>query len=174
MTYRDQPSLDDGSLDEKDHLIPNAFRLVAAFVAAPTVAASALAVVQPGYFGLPYIEAVYRTAVSYALFGAYPLTIIFAVPAYFILRKRVRAKIVNCALTGAIIAALPWFFIGAFGRTGNAWTNDRPTLIDGQLTAYGWAELALIMLLIGAAGAIAGAVFWLVAVGGKQTRREAG
>jgi hypothetical protein len=170
MSYRDEPLLDDGSLSESQRITPTWPRLIAAFVLAPAIASVAFAFVAPGYDGLPYYEAVFSSAKLYALLGAYPLAFIFGIPLYLGLRKNARATALNCAVAGALIAATPWFFVGAFGQTGNVWTGNRATLVNGELTTYGWIELGQFLLLIGAAGAAGGVVLWLVAAFGVKPK----
>ena len=173
MTYRDEPVFDDGLLSQSERTAPNPLRLIAAFVFVPGLAAFVLATVQPGYAGLPYFEAVLRSALLFAIFGAYPSTLIFGVPIYLVLRKNLRATISNCAAAGAFVAALPWFLLGVLASPDQASTNGRATVVDGRMTAYGWLELGQFLLILGAVGAVAGALFWLIAVAGDRRFKTA-
>jgi hypothetical protein len=165
MSYRDEIDIGDGILPASEIVVPNRYRLFAAFVIAPALASVALASLMPGYMGLPIGEAVVRTALLYAILGAYPATAVLGVPAYMLLKRRARARIINCAVAGAIVAALPWFLLGLVSQPDAASMNGRPTVIDGKMTAYGWLEFGEFLLIVAFAGAIGGAIFWFIALG---------
>lgn len=144
---------------------PPAWRVAAAFVAAPTATAIILAWAVPLYGGMPdRVERVANTAVVYALVGAYPTTLLFGVPAFLVLRRRLPPTALGCSLVGAAVAALPWLLLGlhpAFD-TGNSAIDGRATLIDGRTTLWGWFVWAQLVGTIAGMGAVGGAVFWLV------------
>jgi hypothetical protein len=124
----------------------------------------------PAYDGLPSLaERVWRTAQVYAIVGAYPATLVFGVPAYFLLRRHFTAGLISCSIVGAIVAALPWAIIGLLpsGAT-QASVGGSATVIDGVRTAYGWLLAAQSILQIAAFGLLGGAVFWVVAVGNRR------
>jgi hypothetical protein len=147
------------------------WRVILAFVLTPLLISLALASAMPFYNGLPnYMDRVLRTWPLYVIFGALPPTILFGVPTFLILRKLARLSLVNCAAVGAIIITVPWFFLFLF-PTGSAWTGDRATIINGEYTAYGWLEFAQTMLIFAAAGAVGGAIFWMIAAA-KWPRRQ--
>jgi len=171
VTYRDEINLDDGLLPERERTRPHVARLIAAFLITPALAALGFAIIEPGYDGLPRMEAVGRSALLYAFFGAYPSALIFGVPAYLALRKNVRATVLNCALAGAIIAAIPWLLFGLAPGADQAWTDNHPTIINGHYTLYGWIEFAQFLLTIAAGGAAGGAIFWLIAAA-KLPKRQ--
>ena len=140
-----------------------------AFVVAPTVASILLAVLQPAYAGLTSpIERVFETAKMYAVAGAYPTTLVIGVPAYFILRRHFSARPFNCAVAGALIAAFPWIILSLIPPVGSASIGGRATIIDGQMTAFGWLMQAWFVGQIAIVGWVAGVVFWAVAAAGHK------
>lgn len=152
-----------------------AWRVVTAFMVAPTLAAFVLACYMPLYAGLPdLMDRVLRTTATFCLFYAYPVTVLLGVPSFFLLRTRVRPTILHCAFTGSAVVALPWLLLVLLSEAPDyAMVGNRVTAIDGQTTMWGWIELAKSITLIGAAGALGGAVFWIVAAAGL-TRKPLG
>jgi hypothetical protein len=123
------------------------------------VAASAMACVQPAYAGLPDMwERIYRTAYVFSVIGAYPTTMVIGVPIFFFLRHQVAASSLNCALTGACVAGVPWVALSLFSRP--------------NYTARGWVEFGEFVLEIAAFGALGGLVFWLIAAAGRPKANE--
>ena len=145
-------------------------RVLLAFLIVPGLAALLMATFQPAYDGLEsYVERVWRTAVIYGLFGAYPTALIFGVPAFIILRDRVAGTWLNCALVGAGVAATPWLAIILFGPNADeASIGGRATVVDGTRTAFGWLNDLQYVAFIAIFGAFAGLLFWLIATGGRN------
>ena len=151
---------------------PPAWRVILAFLVCPLAAALLMALCEPAYEGLPtFTEQVIASAETYAILGAYPTTIIVAVPAYFMLRRHFEARPLTCALAGAIIAAIPWIFliIVAAGAS-SASIDGRPTVVDGHYTLYGWLMNAWFVGQIALVGWAAGLLFWGIAAAGFQQR----
>ena len=146
---------------------PPAWRVVAAFVVAPGAAALVMAAATPLYAGLDPGERLWRSAATFAAFGAYPAALVLGVPACFLLRGRLAPSLVNCASAGAVIAALPWFALSLLSGPDQASIDGRATVIDGSRTAYGWLTQATFLGGIALFGALGGAVFWLVAAAGR-------
>lgn len=170
--YLDRAKSDAVELADKSRI--NVPRVIVAFIFTPIVISLAVAFAMPLYEGLPdYYDRVLRTWPFYVFFGAVPPTLIFGIPAFLMLRKLVRLSLLSCATVGAVIAALPWFVIGLF-PTGSAWTGGRATIINGQYTTYGWLELGESLLMISAAGAVGGAIFWAIAAAKLPKRKELG
>ena len=151
---------------------PPFWRVLAGLLLAPALAAIAMSVVSPAYDGLPdMIERVWRTAEFYAVFGAYPTAVLVGVPTYFVLRRHFRPTILNCAWAGALVAAFPWIVLTFVVKGADqASVNDRPTVIDGVMTAYGWLLRAETIAQIAAFGLFGGLVFWAVTVLGWRGR----
>lgn len=151
---------------------PQRWRVLLAFIIVPGVAAFLMAMIDPAYDGLdaPF-ERIWRTAVVFAMFGAYPSALVFGVPGYMILRKRVAGTWFNCAAAGAAVAALPWLLIVLFGpRADQASIGGKATVIDGTKTAYGWLSDFQFIGTIALFGCLAGVLFWLIAATGKKVR----
>jgi hypothetical protein len=134
---------------------------------APGAAALLLALLMPGYDGLPNpLERFWRSAQLYGGIGAYPTALIFGVPAYFALRRHFAPKPLTCAATGAIVAALPWLVLGLISSPDYASSGGHVTHRNGAMTLRGWFELLKFVGLIGAMGIIGGWVFWAIAAAG--------
>ncbi len=122
----------------------------------------------PGYDGLSDpIERIWRSTVMYAVVGAYPTTVIFGLPAFFLLRDRINATLLNCCATGAAVAALPWLIITTLFQPDSASVDGRNTVVDGSLTAYGWLTNLTFVGQIALFGAVGGGLFWLIAAAGS-------
>jgi len=149
---------------------PSIWRVILAFVVVPGAAALLMAIAMPAYEGITDpLERIWRSAVAFAVFGAYPPAFIIGLPAFFMLRRHVNATIINCAETGAVVAALPWLVLALISRPDNASIDGRSTVIDGSLTAYGWLMNFYYVGQIALLGAIAGALFWFIAAAGSRT-----
>lgn len=143
---------------------PSIWRVILAFVVVPGAAALLMAIVMPAYEGITDpLERIWRSAVAFAVFGAYPPAFIIGLPAFFMLRRHVDATIINCAATGAVVAALPWLVLALLSRPDNASIGGRSTVINGSLTAYGWLMNFYYVGQIALLGTIAGALFWFIA-----------
>jgi len=153
---------------------PPWWRVVAAFVAAPAVAALAFSSVSPLYEGLPdYPERVLRTFPLVAVVGGYLPALIIGLPALLFLRRRVRPTIVNCALAGATVAALPWLLLTLFPAADSASIGGRPTVVDHHLTWFGLYEGMKVIGEVAAFGLVGGLVFWILAILGYRKGRPA-
>jgi hypothetical protein len=153
-----------------DRHYPPIWRVALAFIVAPGAAALLMAVAMPAYAGLPsWSERVWRSAQTFSALGAYPTAIVFGLPAYFMLRRHLSARLVGCVLVGSVIAALPWALLVMIGSgASEASINGRATVLNGHTTAYGWLKNAEFILTIGLFGAFGGLVFWVVAAAGHR------
>ena len=151
-------------IDEDSPKTPPVWRIILAFALVPGIAALALATTMPLYAGLDsYFERVWRTAIVFAIV-AYPVGIVIGLPTFLVLQRRVAATWLNCALTGAFVAALPWLVIVLLGPSADqASIGGRATVIDGRYTAYGLLSGLQFVGIIALAGATAGLAFWVVA-----------
>ena len=148
---------------------PSIWRVILAFVVVPGAAALLMAIAMPAYEGITDpLERIWRSAVAFAVFGAYPPAFIIGLPAFFMLRRHVDATIINCAATGAVVAALPWLVLALLSRPDNASIGGRSTVINGSLTAYGWLMNFYYVGQIALLGTIAGALFWFIAAAGSR------
>jgi hypothetical protein len=157
-----------------ERVVPPVWRIIAAFALTPLIAAAALAVVQPLYAGLPNLaHRIYRTTLAYALSGGYPATILLGIPAFLFLRNRVQLTALNCAVTGGVVAAIPWVLLGLFSNPDYAYSNGHVTHESGAKTLWGWVDLATFTGQIAAVGALAGVAFCLISTFGLQRQRKA-
>jgi hypothetical protein len=154
------------SLPERTY--PPHWRVAAAFILVPAFAALSFAIAMPLYAGLPMMaERIWRSALVYGLIGAYPPAVVIGVPAYFALRRHFDPHFINCAWVGALVATLPWMFLTLVSTPDQASIGDRATVINGSYTAFGWLMNAQFLGEIALAGAIGGALFWVIAAAGS-------
>jgi hypothetical protein len=148
---------------------PPTWRIIAAFVIAPGAAALLMAIVMPAYDGISDpLERLWRSTLAFAVFGAYPPTVIVGLPAFFMLRRHFDPKLINCSLTGAVVAAIPWFLLSTLTLPDSASINGRATVTAGSLTAFGWLTNLTTVGQIALLGAAGGALFWLIAAAGSR------
>jgi len=143
---------------------PPWWRVLLAFATVPGIAALALATASPAYDGLDrYFERVWRTWFMFAIF-AYPLGLLFGLPAYGILRNILKPTWLNCTLAGACVAAAPWLIFALLPSSADqASIGGRATVVNGTTTAYGYLVAMQFVGIIALCGAIAGFLFWLIA-----------
>jgi hypothetical protein len=157
---------------DPERVYPTTWRIVAAFMIVPSAASLLLAILNPAYEGLSnQLERIWRSALVFAVFGAYPATVILGLPAFFMLRRHFDANLVNCSLTGAGVASLPRFILSTLSLPDNASIDGRATVIDGSLTPYGWLTNLTSVGEIALLGASSGVLFWLIAAAGSRTRK---
>ncbi|WP_442623049.1 hypothetical protein [Parasphingopyxis sp.] len=134
-------------------------RGLAALVVAPILPSMILALAL-GAYGMP-------TEIFVAiLMVAEICALTLGIPALLVLRNKVQPRLVWALIYGGFVAAFPWFVISLFPADGlDAWTNGIPTVVDGQLTWFGFQMRMLFVAGIFALGAVGGAVFWFIAVG---------
>lgn len=148
---------------------PPIWRLVAAFLIVPGAAAFLMAILMPAYDGInaPF-ERIWRSAVAFALFGAYPTTLLVGLPVFLLLRTRLAPTLINCSLAGAAVAALPWLVLSLLDRPETASIDGKATIAEGSYTAYGWITNLAFMGQIALLGAAGGLLFWLIATAGRR------
>ena len=97
------------------------------------------------------------------------VTVVFCLPAYFLLRRYWKVGLVECVVSGAIAAVLlnVVLFVAsrvAFSDGGySAGDSGGATYIDGKLTAHGWAVALQGVLYNMILGVSIGVSFWLLA-----------
>jgi len=152
---------------------PRLWRLILGFICGPAVAAGLFAVIFPLYQGLPSApERIWHTLVT-VLWVVYPVTAIFGLPLYVILRSRARASMLNCVLSGAAVSALPWFILGLLATPNEASVGHVVTVHNHMRTLAGWTEFLQLIGGVAILGAIGGLVFWLCVATGPQPRLTA-
>lgn len=154
---------------------PPADRVFLAFVVAPALAAFVFACYCPLYSGLPDLaDRILETFYVYLVVGAYPPSLLFGLPAYLLLRNRLRPTPLNCAIVGAIIASLPCVLIGLLLSPDYATYDGQVTNRDGHLTLAGLVHLTTVAGPIALLGSFTGVVFWAVAAAGMRRPVAAG
>ena len=144
------------------------WRIVVAFVLAPLTGAFAFSCWNPGFMGLEsHSERVIRSTITVVFFAGSPAALMLGVPAFLILKNRARASMINCALTGAIVASLPWLLLVLLSSPDEASSGGHVTAHEGAKTWWGWLEALEIVGQSIAFGALGGAIFWMVAAAGS-------
>lgn len=154
---------------------PPLLKMLAGFVLAPTAAAIGYAALHPlTGTNVPWPEAILRTAGFYTLI-AVPIGFVFGYPTFAVLSDRLKPTILNFALVGSAIVAVPFSIIGllsalvtryqVYGHDGPAW---RPALT----TTEGWLNLVWFTGEIAVFGAIGGVVFWMIVEAPGRTWRR--
>ena len=97
------------------------------------------------------------------------VTLVFCVPAYFLLRRYWRVGFAECVASGAVaavilnIALLVGSKLAFSGGGYSAADSGGPTYVNGELTAHGLAVLFQGILYQVVLGASIGACFWAMA-----------
>lgn len=157
-----------GQMSTAQHSAPSGWRIAAAFVIAPPIAALAMSVHERYAHGLEYLlQYIWRDVLVISLLGAYPAAILFGVPTYLGLRHVLTPRLKYFLISGAAVAALPWLLLVLLGpNPENASQGGIATVIDKTRTWYGWLKSAEFLVSTAVMGAFGGFVFWLVAVAG--------
>ena len=155
---------------------PPVWRIVSAFIVAPLIAATAMASFEPMVAGptRSVSESIFESMMLYCLFGAYPATILFGVPAFLCLRHRVRPTALNCSLAGAFVSAMPWLILILLQPNNSSGSvNGHVTVSWGHITLWGWTLYAEYISEIGAFGLLGGLAFWLIGAAGTKSEAVA-
>lgn len=142
---------------------PQWWRIALAFVIAPLVP-SAMAAATTLFDGLP--NGSYPQWVAlFVLFGGYPATLVFGLPAFLILRSRLQPRFLYVTFAGGLVAAIPWLLLVLFGSNPDmAMIGEHVTVRDGVKTAWGWIEGLKMVGGVFLWGLVGGSVFWFAAV----------
>jgi len=142
---------------------PSIGRLILGFLMAPLSATLAWGllspIVSPPYSISPYISpSLALITFLIALTIAVACTILFGIPAYLVLHRRVRPTLPRIALTGGLLGWISnLFFPGPekWIQTYKIWDQLPPGIVIAEFRAFG---------LTGASGLIGGVVFWFCTV----------
>ncbi|MGO4570949.1 hypothetical protein [Microvirga sp. 2TAF3] len=98
-----------------------AIRAAAGFALAPMVGVAGFGLISEGYRFIEDLLIGRSTIVSIIVIVAYVQAALLGLPAYFLLKDRVRPTILNAALAGIIVASLPWvtLSVGSFQLTAS-------------------------------------------------------
>lgn len=148
---------------------PPAWRVGIGLIFAPALAALLMAVFIPGFEGLPPDQRFWNSALLYAIFGAYPPTLLLGIPAYFILRRHLEPTFRNCSLVGAALPVIVWGSISVLPIAAESESvAGVATIRNGHRTLYGWELVGQNLLLLAAVGVAAGIAFRLIVVGWRR------
>jgi hypothetical protein len=151
---------------------PGRLRVGVALLVAPAIPALAFSLVSPAYEGLPNLaDRVWRTFEIVTVVGGYLPTLVLGLPAILIFKRRLRPTVLNCAVAGACVAALPWAVLVALSRPDEADIGGRATVIHGVPTLFGLFEDGKFVSMIAALGVLGGVAFWLLGVFDPRPRR---
>jgi len=155
---------------------PKPWRIAFGFFAAPLVPAALWLL--PGLWGGAPLASYGSQVMLVAVYGAYPATMLLAVPAFFALRRRIRPRLITILLAGGLIAAAPWpSLMLLLPNPEEAWIGSCRTVVDGKTTWCGYLEGMKFIAFVFGLGAIGGVAFWICVVwrdarlGGNGTDR---
>jgi hypothetical protein len=152
---------------------PPAWRIVVGFVAAPALAAAAYSCALPACDGISNLyQRVFMTFVMCCLFGAYPTAIVFGIPTFFLLRKRLRPTLISCALAGACVAAMPWVLLTILPSPASFIQEGRHIeIVEDHKTVWWWINLAIADAQVAAVGLLGGLAFWFALTAGRPRQQ---
>ena len=149
---------------------PPWWRAAVGFAAAPALPTLLISALSPAYEGLPDLsERIWRTFQLAVVFIGYLPAVVVGLPLFLFMRRRVQMSPLSCSLAGAFTAALPWLLLTLLPLADSASEGGHATIINHQLTAFGFLQAMLISSLAAALGALGGLVFWaLVSIGSHR------
>ena len=87
-----------------------------------------------------------------AVYFGYPATLVLGVPAYLLLRRRVRPTLPTVVLVGGLVAATPWLVLMLLNENA------------AQATWRGFLEHLKFLFFVFGLGAVGGLTFWIAVV----------
>ena len=149
------------------------WRILLAFALAPVPAALAVACLAMG--DEPFGQAHRFASIVFLglLFAGYPAVLLLGVPAFLLLRQKLRPTALNCGFVGAAIAALPCGLLGLFSVSNYSFDGRHWLVQQGHRTLWGWLEFGTTEGWIALIGAVTGLVFWIVASTGIKPSKPA-
>lgn len=144
---------------------PKPWRVAFGFLMAPLVPAALWLL--PGFWHGTLITSFGSQLILVTTYGPYPAVVLLGVPAYFLLRRRLRPRLLTLASAGGIIAVAPWAaMLPMLSNPSDGWIGSCHTVIGGQATLCGYLEGVKFMALVFGLGTIGGIVFWICAIWG--------
>jgi hypothetical protein len=142
---------------------PKLWRVALGFLMAP-LAPAALWLLPGLWHGTP-LASLRSLVMLVAMVGGYPAVVLLGVPAYFLLRRRLRPRLITVALAGGLIAAAPWAaWLPLLPNPSDAWDSRCHRVIDGHTTLCGYVEDMQFIALVFGLGVIGGIAFWICAI----------
>ena len=150
------------------------WRIAVAFALTPLIVALAFACMEYLHEGPKgeLLRSIGWLTYAAALFGGYPVTLVFGIPLYLILRTQLIASVLNCAVVGSLITALPWFLIQARITPLSEFDFGHITVEHGIRTLWGWLVVLSSVGVFAALGGFGGFVFWAIAIMPTTRRRS--
>ncbi|UDF05220.1 hypothetical protein [Asticcacaulis sp. AND118] len=154
----------------RDRRFPPIWRVLLAFLAAPFVVAAGFGWMYPFDGQSPSNAAVaFKSAAIYLYAVLYPLMFFVGLPSYLTLRHFVKATPSYSASIGVISTLIPWVAIEMLFGPFKDEANGVAVHSSGARTAAGWLDFLVLGGWIVALGALAGLVFWVVAIAGHKS-----
>jgi hypothetical protein len=133
----------------------NVWRVLLGFMLAPLVPALALSLIHfGGVHAIPLV----------LIYDALPATIIFGIPFFVLLYRRVQPRIVTIVVMGGIVAVLPRLWPMLAPAASHAQIDDCVTIENGRTTWCGLLWNMKFLSIVFAYGAFGGLVFWFCVV----------
>lgn len=141
--------------------LPSIKRVCLAMVLGPLVASALYSIYTFG-LDLRYFWAF----IAVLAVGAFPPTLFLAIPIYVIVRDHGRLSPIFVCVTAGLIAVTPWFLLELLLSNGRSSFSFNNVLLvqDGVLTAAGRLQQTRTYAAKFLAGALGGAIFWLIAM----------
>jgi hypothetical protein len=138
------------------------WRLPLGFILAPVIPSALM--VLPGIVATAEWRASWRLIV-YIVVVLEIISLIVALPTYFLLRRFWRVGALHCTVSGAAIATLTNVLLLSLPLEGySAGDPGGDTIINGRYTAHGWMQNLSDLLIMGGFGAGIGLLFWVIAL----------
>jgi hypothetical protein len=136
-------------------------KALGALLVAPILPCVLFALILFGSGGTP---ADFRIGFLMSLIFAELQTLVLGLPAIIVLRNRVKPRLRSALIFGGMIASLPWLVLGLLPGAEQASLGGAETVIDGQLTWFGFWQVLKFAGLLFLLGVVGGAIFWLIVV----------
>jgi hypothetical protein len=139
-------------------------RVPLGFLFAPIIPCAA--VVLPGIIGRPEWTRGW-VVIALMILVSQLVSLLAAVPIYFIVRRYWRVCLTQCLLSGFAIGAVVFFVTRlaiVVTSINSSTSSGGPTVIGGHYTAHGWVQYVGFAGYSALFGASIGLIFWLVAI----------
>jgi hypothetical protein len=137
------------------------WRVALAFAVAPIPSILVFTLIENGFQGFG------RGIYLIAALGAYPPLLLLGLPLYVLLHREVRPRLALTCILAGVVAVLPWLLVVSLMSFQPLSNNEKVGSVfvveNGRLTLAGlWLHMQFLAKVF-ALGALAGAVFWMIA-----------